>query len=626
VRRTASVALVIVACGAGFWLRLHDLARQSLWLDEGATFTFATMPVAKIIAWTFSSEPNPPLYYSMLHFWLAFAGASEFGLRSLSVWFGLATIVLTYRLGRDFCNESTGVVAALFVACSPFLIRYSQEARAFSLLAMCATGLLVAQLCALRVSTFGRWSVVALLATATLYSHFFGLFAVLTSWTIFVMACATRANMRAGWWQGLAAYGASLAIYLPWLAATLRAGAANTSWRAATSLSDMAWRTAVVAAHGNYLPEPWGTSFTWLCGALAIAGSLVAWRKGRQTALAGMILVVGVMAPTLMVWAVSHRQAIFAEPYVIAQVPIFLLAVAALGSYRAPLARAVSIAGVTLVVLVSLVAVRLSWTVSANAKEDFRLAATFLEQRSQADDAIVVVADYTAMPFTYYYRGVSKIVPFRGDFNRPGDFLDAQLAGADRVWLLLSHAEQVDPQGAVQRWMSQRFPAMTEAFPQGIQIRGYRITYRLLRLPQEAEPTNAHFGDGIELVGLTAESGIPAREALLRPPKDNTWLHVTLYLRRVGPIVENYRSVVRLVDSKGVWGETFDRPGDALLLYSTRLWQTGEIVADDVDVNINTKTPPGAYRLWVRILGPDGKDLPTGSGPVIVGNVTITPS
>ena len=73
---------------------------------------------------------------------------------------------------------------------------------------------------------------------------------------------------------------------------------------------------------------------------------------------------------------------------------------------------------------------------------------------------------------------------------------------------------------------------------------------------------------------------------------------------------------VRLVDAAGqVWGESLDRPNDALHVWPTSRWLPGEMVRVDYDVNLNPVTPAGTYRLVI--------DLPQTSEQVVCGDVEV---
>ncbi len=184
----AWLALVLVA---GAVLRFATLDAQSLWYDEAVTAQLLQMDLAGLLGAIPDSESTPPLYYVLAWLWTQVAGTGEIGLRSLSALFGTATIGVVWALGRRLAGDRAGLAAAALVALNPMLIWFSQEARAYALLAL--LGALSALLWlramegdfVLRSSnrpTSGRryanllaWGAVAALALAT---HYYAIFLV----------------------------------------------------------------------------------------------------------------------------------------------------------------------------------------------------------------------------------------------------------------------------------------------------------------------------------------------------------------------------------------------------------------------------------------------------------------
>jgi uncharacterized membrane protein len=126
------------------------------------------------------SESAPPLYYALAWLWTQVTGTGPWGLRSLSAVAGVATIPVAYFIGRELRGRRTGLLAAALVAVSPMLLWYSQEARAYALLALfCSLSLLF---CVRALREDGRlserrdfvlWGVFSALALAT---HYFAVF------------------------------------------------------------------------------------------------------------------------------------------------------------------------------------------------------------------------------------------------------------------------------------------------------------------------------------------------------------------------------------------------------------------------------------------------------------------
>ena len=61
-------------------------------------------------------------------------GNSEVVLRFIPALLGVLTIPLIYLVGKEFMDRNIGIIAAAAFAFSPFLIFYSQEARAYSMM------------------------------------------------------------------------------------------------------------------------------------------------------------------------------------------------------------------------------------------------------------------------------------------------------------------------------------------------------------------------------------------------------------------------------------------------------------------------------------------------------------
>ncbi|HET8815233.1 MAG TPA: glycosyltransferase family 39 protein [Solirubrobacterales bacterium] len=150
------------------------------------------------------SESAPPLYYALAWLWTQLTGTSEWGLRSLSAVAGVVTIPVVYLIGRELRARRTGLLAAALVAVNPMLVWYSQEARAYALLALfCALSLLftVRALHDGRRRDFTFWGIASALALAT---HYFAVFPVLAE-VVLLLRRRGRAVLAGLWIVVLAA-------------------------------------------------------------------------------------------------------------------------------------------------------------------------------------------------------------------------------------------------------------------------------------------------------------------------------------------------------------------------------------------------------------------------------------
>jgi hypothetical protein len=137
--RARSIPLEVWIVGALFVIaaaiRIVVLTNQSFWSDEALTAYEAGLPLGAMINTVVHVETTPPLYFLLIWTWAHLFGTGEAALRSVSMLAGVALVPIAYLSGRDLINPRAGVVAAALVTFNPFLIWYSQEARAYMLLA-----------------------------------------------------------------------------------------------------------------------------------------------------------------------------------------------------------------------------------------------------------------------------------------------------------------------------------------------------------------------------------------------------------------------------------------------------------------------------------------------------------
>ncbi len=171
---TVAVALTALAAA----IRVPTLSVQSFWLDEGYTVALVRMSFGAMLRTIPRTESTPPLYYALAWAWTRVFGSSEFGLRSLSALAGIATIPVAWALARRLAGDRAALIAGLLLAVSPLMVWFSQEARAYALATLLATGTLLC-IAAHRQNDRARWlwgwAACAALGIAT---HYFVAFVV----------------------------------------------------------------------------------------------------------------------------------------------------------------------------------------------------------------------------------------------------------------------------------------------------------------------------------------------------------------------------------------------------------------------------------------------------------------
>jgi len=143
-------------------------------------------------------------------------------------------------------------------------------------------------------------------------------------------------------------------------------------------------------------------------------------------------------------------------------------------------------------------------------------------------------------------------------------------------------------------------------------VSGYALQSRFTTLPTlsaAAVYPAAELAPGLELAAcevLTPQ--VAAQDDQMHPPSG--WVHVRLWWRAKGAIADNYIATADVVGPEGAWGVRLYRDNEALRRWPTSTWQPGELVRDEVDINLNPVTPAREYPVMIGVM--DGVGQPTG--------------
>jgi mannosyltransferase len=334
--RSRAFWIVVGLTALGAALRFATLGLQSYHHDEIVT-------ASRVLRVGFGhamdavgfSESAPPLYYALAWIWTQVTGTGPWGLRSLSALAGVLTIPLAYLIGRELRSRRVGLIAAALVAVNPMLLWYSQEARAYALLALfCAASLLycVRALRAGERRDFVLWGLVSALAIAT---HYFAVFP-LAAEVILLLRRRGRAALAGLWIIGLVAL-----LLAPLVIHQMSYGHAE--WIGKFSLGHRVWETAatfVTGETGDIIGGPERPSLAFVPLALLLAAfALLAWRGSREEKrAAGVPLAVGAFTvgiPLLLAIASASKDFVLARNLLPALVPLLLAAAVSLAVKRA---------------------------------------------------------------------------------------------------------------------------------------------------------------------------------------------------------------------------------------------------------------------------------------------------
>ena len=123
---------IILAVIIGAYLRANIILRDEMWFDEAYVGIITRLSKSSFVR-ELLVDAHPPLYNVINKAWSLFFGTSEISLRFMPLIFGIATILVAYKLAEKMGNKQTAAMAAFLVAINPFLVGYSIEARSYSL-------------------------------------------------------------------------------------------------------------------------------------------------------------------------------------------------------------------------------------------------------------------------------------------------------------------------------------------------------------------------------------------------------------------------------------------------------------------------------------------------------------
>jgi len=443
--------LLLIILWAGLFLRMYRLGAESLWLDEGVTVYYARLSLAEIFSRIASEEFNPPLYYSLIHFWIQIFGDSEFSVRMPSVIFGVLSILLIYKTGRLMAGPEVGLLSALIVALNRFHIHFSQEARVYALLVFAST---LSFYFWLRLANdFDRRNVLGYLTASffLMHTHVYALFIILTQNLYCILRYFQSAEIHKLTLKRWILLQVSLLIlFVPWL----------------TVLAKQFLRVQ----EGFWMDKP---PFCW------IPGTFLRYAGGYNV-LTGMFAVLLFLLAAKAIlkfengklgWRRNHANwngllllwlfVTILIPFVVSQFssPIFQIkyTIAASIAYYILIAKGITLGPskylksflMGIVILVSLANMYLYY--ASVKKERWRETVEYVESVARKNDLLVFVAGYCLEGGYEYYAKRKDLQKraFPSNVRNVDEVniaeLEPLLQTQERVWLILSHHNLHDP-------------------------------------------------------------------------------------------------------------------------------------------------------------------------------------
>lgn len=348
------------------------------------------------------SESTPPIYYLAALAWTKLFGLTEFGLRSLSALAGTLTVPLAYGAGAAFASRRAGLIAAALVAVNPFLVWYSQEARAYALAALFTAAALMffARACSgERASNrdLALWALSSALAVAT---HYFAIFVIapMGAWMVW------RTHPRRAVLIANGAVVAAILALVPLLISQESNGRAT--WIATISLP---LRLAQVGE--QYMigfDSPLRIAALLASLALVALAAIALLRYGDRrarlgAALAGALGALGILVPLL--FTAAGDDFLISRNTIGSLVPLIVAVACGLAALRKPWLAAAASAALCAIGAFVVVAVARDRTLQ---RPDYRGLATAIGIPTH-DRLVLVPGGYRSQPLKLYLRNSSYL-------------------------------------------------------------------------------------------------------------------------------------------------------------------------------------------------------------------------
>jgi mannosyltransferase len=443
--------ILLAILSIGLFLRVYDLSNESLWLDEGFSIKFANLSLSQIF---YLQETNPPLYYIILHWWIILFGDSEFSVRFPSVMFGFLSIFMIYKVGNQIFNKDVGILSSLLLGLSVFHIRYSQEARTYSLSVLLTLLSIYFFIKLLRKSSSTVLLGYILYSALLIYSHIYGLFIIIFQ-NIYIIALylLSKETNKLSLKRWILIQIILIILFIPWvnifLAQTL--GVVQSGfWIPMPSLSSI--KESFVGYSGSKLLfflymilslisimtyEKISGNISWKNIFLSVES--YRWKIGLLNTDKILFLLVWLLTPILLPFIISRFSTpIYHTKYtIVASLAFYLLVAKGINTISQKYLKLIII---IVIIVFSLVYIRGYYT-KIN-KEQWRDVANYIDTNANNGDFLLFSSGIQDIIFNYYSKRTDLIK--KGFYAQVDEENIKELAptvkGYRRVWIILSHS------------------------------------------------------------------------------------------------------------------------------------------------------------------------------------------
>ncbi|MEN5301566.1 glycosyltransferase family 39 protein [Pseudomonas sp. TWI628] len=439
--------------------RVYGSTASAIWCDEGSSLLMSQYSPSLI--WVHSAhDVHPPLYFLLLHAWIAAFGDSVFSVRFISVLTGVGTVALGMWLAYQIATRRAAVLAGVLLALLPIAVRYSQEARMYSLMGFFLLGATIALVYWVKNPERHRYLFVyVLLMAASFYTHYFTGLCVLSHWAYLLLVRGDKRRLitRPAWWV---ANSLIVLLYIPWIPSLidllqhldqLKAGG-DIGWILPVTLHSLPSTLWQYLALTDGLDLKWPVYFALPLALALLTGAVC--RHDRSPHKFHTLMAIYTFLPLIVVFLVSWITPLLVERYLMFSalgLPI-ILAVAFDRMKR-------SFRYAAIATLVAFLAVELGGLSNYYQKDDdqFNTLVNFVNENYRANDRIIVSDLFWYFSYVYYNKTGSVPLLYtppqaNGASGRPGNYGFGTLVNNDADKIYFDSLENL-PVGQTRVWL-----------------------------------------------------------------------------------------------------------------------------------------------------------------------------
>jgi 4-amino-4-deoxy-L-arabinose transferase-like glycosyltransferase len=429
----------------GLVLRFYNLGYNSLWLDEASTYTISANSFSQIWQTTAGGEFNPPLFYWTEHVMLML-GNNEIVLRFIPALLGALTIPLFYIIGKEFLDRNTGLVAAAACAFSPFLIYYSQEARAYMMMLFFIVLATVFFLKAMRSASLKHWVLFGLFSALAFWAHFYALVMIAALVLYALIAWAPRILAE---YNNLKMLVVGVVVFIllssPLVLVTLRLFITRTASAPTYGIQGL----GIILETFRQISGFNDIAMVLLL-ALFVIGIIGTFRTGKDRF---FFLVIVTILTFVISYVLSFRMPMLPRYLIFLSIAFFTgIAVSYLLLYSLWRTKAVVYGFIVLLVLIN--ALSLAGYYSGYSKEDWRGFSTALAGKTSPGDLVVSVPGYISQPLDYYYSSAkSQTREYGATTEADLEKIAAERGNSTVYFVMTGDISAADPGGDAVAWL-----------------------------------------------------------------------------------------------------------------------------------------------------------------------------